>query len=564
MSITTRLTIAGYTFDVLRCRYSFRRTVDAKGWPRTGMYGGEILVELESSDDTLLLEYFLTKEPKPIQGSLEVWDDTEQTPIRTLEWSKAYIYAIGEAMQRHAALPMTLTLAITPLRLDINRTLRIDRRWPQTYGFRWEEYEPEEEPLPAAGAQAEEAEEPECTLLFRRRKLRAEHFAFDWVRTGDTQSDTPGDHWYSDIMPIRGQYDRLTHGEYRFFDQEWKQQYEQHKPTSRYVIPWLTLMKGRAAKLRLKLEVNRPPGSVELRLTGGGSNSLSLSPTRLTADREGAYFHTEELTISCTGTFSAETFVEAYAGNRLVGKLAVIPNANQYPITVALIPVKITDKDVKKPKSITTKILKEEVKKKISLLTDQSYIQPSYFEHGITLDLTEPYTFSNAEKPLFDAYFRNNPDKIVMAGSTRRTSNRLPNGLGGLDIHQFLDKMLYDQHKELADQFRQTYRLYFISFEADCKGVACDIGVHNGSAIVFEPDGYTIPHELFHVLGLEHSFLPNNPLNQKDGTHYYYDQHFTDNLMDYVSPNTNHDNRASLWYWQIKQLWRNLKKWKTT
>jgi len=36
-------------------------------------------------------------------------------------------------------------LAVAPLRLDINRTIRIDRRWPQTYGFWWEEYKQEEQ-----------------------------------------------------------------------------------------------------------------------------------------------------------------------------------------------------------------------------------------------------------------------------------------------------------------------------------------------------------------------------------------------------------------------------------
>lgn len=151
MAIRTRLTIEEQSFDVLRCRYNFSRNVDSKGCPMGGMQGGEIEVELESDLDTTLLEYLLTKEPRAHSGSLEVWDEKEQQPIRTIAWDSAYIYAAGEAMQQYSSVPMTLKLAISPLRLDINRTIRIDRRFPQTSAFWWEEYKPEESPA-VAGA----------------------------------------------------------------------------------------------------------------------------------------------------------------------------------------------------------------------------------------------------------------------------------------------------------------------------------------------------------------------------------------------------------------------------
>jgi hypothetical protein len=51
---------------------------------------------------------------------------------------------VGEAMAKYSWEPMTMRLAISPLRLDVGRIVRIDRRWPQTYGFWWEKYQPKE------------------------------------------------------------------------------------------------------------------------------------------------------------------------------------------------------------------------------------------------------------------------------------------------------------------------------------------------------------------------------------------------------------------------------------
>jgi len=111
------------------------------------MTGGEILVSLESTPKTILLEEILTNNQRPlsISGSLEFWDVNKLSRIRTLEWTEAYIYSVEETMQSGSSMPMMITIGITPLRLDINHHIRIDRRFSTTYGFWWEKYEPEEE-----------------------------------------------------------------------------------------------------------------------------------------------------------------------------------------------------------------------------------------------------------------------------------------------------------------------------------------------------------------------------------------------------------------------------------
>jgi len=145
MAINATLKIADSSFDILHCKCGFRKETDSKGYPMGGALGGDIFISLESTEETLLLEKLLTKDPVPISGSLEFWNENEASRIRRLDWSEAYIYSVGETMQNSSGLPMIMTLKITPLRLDINRDIRIDRRFPKTYGFWWEEYKPEEE-----------------------------------------------------------------------------------------------------------------------------------------------------------------------------------------------------------------------------------------------------------------------------------------------------------------------------------------------------------------------------------------------------------------------------------
>lgn len=123
------------------------------------MQGGEIIVTMESTKDTQLFERMVSKKMLLVDGSLEVWDAEQYTRSRTLKWEQAYIYSYAESMNARSAEPMTFTIGISPLRLDFSPSIRIDRRVPQTYGFWWEEFKPEEKlPIYVAPQPEEEIE----------------------------------------------------------------------------------------------------------------------------------------------------------------------------------------------------------------------------------------------------------------------------------------------------------------------------------------------------------------------------------------------------------------------
>ena len=142
--ICAKLRINDSEFDILRMSYGFYRKTDRKGRPGTGLQGGNIYVLIESGTDNYLLRQMLFEEVPAVRGSIEVMTGQDELRMRYLEFESAYIFSQEEVMFGHSSYPMLTTIAISPVRFDIDRKVRLDRRWPETYGFWWQEYKPEE------------------------------------------------------------------------------------------------------------------------------------------------------------------------------------------------------------------------------------------------------------------------------------------------------------------------------------------------------------------------------------------------------------------------------------
>lgn len=130
-------------YDILKFNYKFQRDTDAKGRPYGNYYGGEISVQLESTDNIRLFQQMIRKDVPTVDGSIEVLSGNDGICVRRIKFEEAYIYSYGEHMQSASYLPMTTTIAISPIRLDFNnKMIRLDRKWPRApYG--WQKYEEE-------------------------------------------------------------------------------------------------------------------------------------------------------------------------------------------------------------------------------------------------------------------------------------------------------------------------------------------------------------------------------------------------------------------------------------
>lgn len=82
MAITTTLRIGHSAYDILRLRYGFHALIDSKGRPETHALGGDLIMELGSTSDTVLLEQMTTKELLKIYGSIECRDFESKQRMR--------------------------------------------------------------------------------------------------------------------------------------------------------------------------------------------------------------------------------------------------------------------------------------------------------------------------------------------------------------------------------------------------------------------------------------------------------------------------------------------------
>jgi hypothetical protein len=130
MSFKAQLKIGGKEFDVLHCSYSFRRDVDAKGRPSSNLYGGQVTLEVESTEDTSLLESMVNNAHKAQKGTVTFFKrDEDKAKMKELEFEDGYIIQYSEALDAIGANPMTISFVISARTLKVGNAQH-KNEWP--------------------------------------------------------------------------------------------------------------------------------------------------------------------------------------------------------------------------------------------------------------------------------------------------------------------------------------------------------------------------------------------------------------------------------------------------
>lgn len=130
MSFKATLSFSGKDYDVLHCSYKLHRDVDMKGRPTSGVYGGRIEVELESNDDTSIIEKMVNNQFKPVSGSLTIKKRDEDSKMKEIQFSEAYIVSYAESIFAYTDRPMTLQFHISAKQIKIGNADH-ENDWPK-------------------------------------------------------------------------------------------------------------------------------------------------------------------------------------------------------------------------------------------------------------------------------------------------------------------------------------------------------------------------------------------------------------------------------------------------
>lgn len=139
MSIRAVLCINRREYRVLRYRQWFARRVSSNGMPASDLYGGTIDVEFESERDSGVFALMTDENTPTIEGYLRISPSEEDTMVRELKFDEAYLVGYSEQQYDDWGAPVTMCVSISPIRLDFNRTVCIERRNSSI----WREYRAE-------------------------------------------------------------------------------------------------------------------------------------------------------------------------------------------------------------------------------------------------------------------------------------------------------------------------------------------------------------------------------------------------------------------------------------
>ena len=129
-SFRASLVLGGKEFDVLYSDYSFSRDTDKKGKPSSNVYGGRVTVEVESTEDTSVIESMLNSQFKSIDGKIIYKKTEEDAKMKEIEFKNSYLVHYNEVLDVNGDVPMKIRFTVSAEEIIIGNA-SIDNRWPK-------------------------------------------------------------------------------------------------------------------------------------------------------------------------------------------------------------------------------------------------------------------------------------------------------------------------------------------------------------------------------------------------------------------------------------------------
>ncbi|MCY0977038.1 phage baseplate assembly protein V [Chryseobacterium wangxinyae] len=425
-----------------------------------------------------------------------------------------------------------------------------------------------------------------CLVSFRPKDdWNGKGYGFDWIRVGDTK--IPGDVYYGNIMgKYNGAYASrggiMTKDKNEFV--KLMSLFNPHNYTVKtkkgkkinlnYCVPWLSLYpkiivknikqpngkvvpteltstyKNTIATLRVIVEVKKKPEKLQLEYDDT-LFSITHKPFPLAVGK-----HEIEVTIICLKEFAKDQPIKVIATYKdaqgkeelsLAGKLKVAKNKNRYKARIVFIQVSTNIGNSKRTGQPSGR--ESELKKYMN----QALVNP-HFEKTLTLDLSldvNPVTKQRHNR-------KTNFNRIVtpINSPTGGSDKWIYDGTED-KIYKFLNEELYKQY---GTKYQNIYKVYFIdesnghlnssgNWEGAVAGIGRTMKDSKIKTILVYSSGFadsTLAHEVFHSMGLYHSFDNNS--------NFTFEFEKTDNIMDYSDIAPVPITVISTYHWQWKTL----------
>ena len=129
-SFRASLELEGKEFDVLYSEYSFSRDTDKKGNVSSNVYGGRITLEIESTENSSIIESMLNSQFKTVNGKIIYKKTDEDAKLKEVEFKNAYIVYYKEILDVSGEVPMKIKFTVSAEEI-LSGNASINNRWPK-------------------------------------------------------------------------------------------------------------------------------------------------------------------------------------------------------------------------------------------------------------------------------------------------------------------------------------------------------------------------------------------------------------------------------------------------
>lgn len=129
MSFRASVSMNGKDMDVLFATFELSRETDPKGKPSSGVYGGRITMEVESTEDTSIVEAMVNSQFKPFDGVVTYKKTDEDATMKELSWKQGYLVFYKEEISVKGDDPMNIRFTISAEEITMGNATHINR-WP--------------------------------------------------------------------------------------------------------------------------------------------------------------------------------------------------------------------------------------------------------------------------------------------------------------------------------------------------------------------------------------------------------------------------------------------------
>ena len=407
--------------------------------------------------------------------------------------------------------------------------------------------------------------EKTCKFLvhFRRPDDYKGEYGFDWIRTGDTGRSgdnplycilgryyipipnsggeidscgtpknveeydtpvnvTPEDYYSYKFIKDKEMFNRLTRTFSRF-KITWK---DPAKELPFYVVPILTLWKGRKATFSLKFEGKEKAKNITFEFENSfveDKGYLTLERPKLDLNKISLengnlnYLKKDCFTICCNKEFDTPQKLLVKADGKLCGAMLILPNSykvrREIKIVIIYTETSISDK--------VGKLVGGE--ESLRNFLNQAMIDPKITYENLVCK----YKNKEENKKFKEecTYF-DKKDRIYY--------------LKGMNMRTFENHILKFYYEKFKDKYNDYYKIFLVGERSEKYEGFTDVR-NKYSFCLLNADERTAAHEVLHSIGLDHTF-------EKNSDDFIYKGEQTDNVMDYLNKG------VALYQWQWKLI----------